>query len=84
LLGVEFTLTQTHVFDPTIADGQLIEAKTTDANGEIVRENLEYRTYEIFETVAPDGDRMLTVPIEVTVGDEIGHPAITVNNPKAG
>ena len=61
LPGAEFALLD--------EDGNEVKTGTTNENGEIVWDGLDYGEYEVVETKAPEGYRLLTQPIHVTVED---------------
>ncbi|WP_213422548.1 Cna B-type domain-containing protein [Bhargavaea massiliensis] len=60
LAGAEFELRDT--------DGNLIGTGTSGADGKIFFGNLDWGSYLLVETKAPEGYRLLTKPIEIKIG----------------
>ena len=69
LQGAEFDVTGPNDFKQTLS---------TDADGRIVLNNLEFGTYTLVETKAPEGYRRLTKPIIIDVNQEVN--TVTVLN----
>lgn len=74
LRGAEFDLIQ---------DGKVIASGTTDRHGKIEFKDLDYGEYELVETKAPDGYRLKTKPIKVTVNKHNKHVEVKVENSKS-
>jgi hypothetical protein len=68
------------VFQLYDSENNLIGTKTTDSNGQILFEGLEWGTYTLLETKAPAGYRMLTEKITVEISKVDLHQAKTVEN----
>lgn len=71
------------VFD-LIQEGNVIATGTTDENGVIHFDELDYGEYQLVETKAPNGYNKLTKPIEVVVSEEFNEQIIKVDNYKSG
>ncbi|MEI3605141.1 SpaH/EbpB family LPXTG-anchored major pilin [Pseudogracilibacillus sp. SE30717A] len=76
LAGAEFELRD--------LDGKVIKSDTTDSNGEISWSGLDYGDYQLVETKAPEGYRILKNPIDVTIDKENSDITLTIDNYKTG
>lgn len=76
LAGAEFELRD--------SEGNVIKTGTTNDQGEINWEGLEFGDYEVIETKAPSGYRLLTAPIGVTIEEGHQQVELTVDNSKTG
>ncbi len=65
-------------------DGKVIESGTTNSNGELEWTGLDYGEYQLVETKAPEGYRILKNPIDVTINKENSDIELTVDNNKTG
>ncbi|MFD0715434.1 SpaA isopeptide-forming pilin-related protein [Paenibacillus sp. GCM10027626] len=83
LAGAEFTLQDANGEVVTDKDGNKLEGLTTDANGELIVENLAPGKYQFIETKAPTGYVKTDDPIkfEIERGQEHGkHVEVMVEN----
>ena len=76
LAGAEFELRD--------LEGNVIKSGTTNDAGEISWEDLDYGDYQLVETKAPEGYRLLTSPIDVKINGDENEVTLTVNNTKTG
>lgn len=76
LAGAEFQLRD--------LDGNVVKSGTTDDNGELKWTKLDYGQYQLVETKAPEGYRILKKPIDVTINKENSDITLTVDNYKNG
>lgn len=76
LVGAEFELRD--------AEGNVVVTGTTDSNGELEWAGLDYGDYQLIEIRAPEGYRLLTNPIDITINSENSNVTITVDNQKTG
>lgn len=80
LTGAEFVLKN--------ADGEEIATGTSGADGVVDfkgdTDELDYGSYTLHETKAPNGYRLLTKPIDVTIDEGNSEVSITVDNYKSG
>ncbi len=72
------------VFELRDMDGNVVKSETTDSNGEISWEGLDYGDYQLVETKAPEGYRILKNPIDVTIDKQNSDITLTVDNYKTG
>lgn len=72
LAGAEFELQD--------AEGKVVVTGTTDSNGELEWLGLDYGEYQLVETRAPEGYRLLRSPIDITIDSENSAVTITVDN----
>lgn len=71
-------------FELINSNGEKIETKTSDANGEIIFDNLNWGDYLLKETKAPEGYRLLSKEIELTINKEKLLLKETIKNSKQG
>jgi len=64
--------------------GNVVESGTTDIQGEISWTRLDYGKYQIVETKAPEGYRILKKPIDITIDKENSDISLNVDNYKSG
>ncbi|CAM4158702.1 SpaH/EbpB family LPXTG-anchored major pilin [Lederbergia lenta] len=76
LAGAEFELRD--------KDGNVIESGTTDSNGELAWAGLDYGNYQLVETKAPEGYRILKNPIDIKINKENSEITLTVDNYQNG
>lgn len=72
------------VFELRDLDGNVIQSGTTDNNGELAWTGLDYGQYQLVETKAPDGYRILKNPIDITINKENSDITLTVDNYQSG
>jgi len=68
------------LFELYDSENNLVDKKTTDVNGQIVFENLEWGEYTLIETKAPEGYRKLIEKISVKITKDELHVTKTVKN----
>lgn len=59
-------------------------AQTSDENGRVIFENVDWGDYTLFETKAPDGYRVLKKPIDVNINANHLQVELEVENTKIG
>jgi len=64
-------------------DGNVVQTGTTDSNGQLTFAEVDYGTYYIVETKAPDGYSLPSNPIEVVVDGDNQNVTVEVNNYKS-
>ncbi len=71
-------------FELINSNGEKIGTKTSDANGEIIFDNLNWGDYLLKETKAPEGYRLLSKEIELTINQDNLLLEETIQNSKQG
>ncbi len=71
-------------FELLDSNGKTVETKTSDSKGEIVFENLDWGEYSLKETKAPEGYRLLSKEIKLTIDKENLLIRETIKNTKQG
>ncbi|MDZ5711360.1 SpaA isopeptide-forming pilin-related protein [Jeotgalibacillus haloalkalitolerans] len=86
LAGATFELRACASADTPAEDCTLVDTKTTDASGIISFRDLPLGEYILIETEAPDGYRLLTAPVRITLADADAGKIVerTVENSKNG
>ncbi|MDZ5711359.1 SpaA isopeptide-forming pilin-related protein [Jeotgalibacillus haloalkalitolerans] len=86
LAGATFELRACASADTPAGDCTLVETLTTDASGIISFRDLPLGEYVLIETEAPDGYRLLTAPVRITLADADAGEIVerTVENSKNG
>src|SRR5690606_28975029 len=63
---------------------KVVATGTTENDGTIKFEDLDYGDYQLVETKAPNGYSLLRNPIDVTINEDNHNATVTVDNYKNG